>query len=292
MEPGIHSNITMAEYLADPCPVPSLSASCALTMIEKSPLHAWQRHPRLGGGDGDDSTAADTGTVAHDLLLGGEGKITVLPFDNYRTKAAQEARDEARAAGKAPILEADFADTRRMVDAALGFLASSELGDEVLLGACGNGKAEQTLVWCEGDAWCRARPDWLRNDHGIMLHYKSSTGSVRPGEFIRRVFASMGYAFTMAFYARGMIAQEVGRTRHYVLAQEQKPPYACSLISLSPAMEAIEDSRVARAIALWQKCQALDTWPGYCQRVHYAEPTAWQVAAEEERRADEEVCDA
>ncbi len=59
-------------YHADPCPAPSLSSHTAMNVIGKSLLHAWRSHPRspmfepytLG-------TAADRGSAAHALLVGG-----------------------------------------------------------------------------------------------------------------------------------------------------------------------------------------------------------------------------
>jgi hypothetical protein len=41
-------DVSTAEYHADPCAQPSLSASIARELIHKSPLHAWQVHPKLG----------------------------------------------------------------------------------------------------------------------------------------------------------------------------------------------------------------------------------------------------
>jgi len=280
MTPGIY-NISMAEYLADPCPAPSLSSSCAHTMLTESPMHAWLAHPRLAAQRGDESGAADVGSVAHDLLLGGEGKICIIEADDWRTKLAKEQRDEARSNGLTPILSKQMGGVRNMVKAARAFLDDSELA-----GVLERGKPELTIVWQEGDTWCRARPDWMADDRDVVLHYKTTKASASPERFIRGIMPSMGYDLALAFYARGFQAVShrsvTGRPPlHVLFVQEQMPPYACSLISLSPAAWSIADLKVERAIKLWQQCLSSGVWPAYSGRVHYAEPTPWQMAAAE-----------
>jgi len=285
IEPGIHPGMSMADYLADPCPSPSLSSSTAHRLLTRSPLHAWQSHPRLGGAT-TESGVADKGSVAHDLLLGGEGKIAVIDPNDYPAKngnipegwtnqAIREARDKAREAGLTPILAEAMSAIREQVAAAREFIAKSELA-----GVFDNGEPEQTIVWQEGDIWCRARPDWLARDLSVMLHFKTSETSVRPEPFIRGVMSSMGYGLAMQFYARGLIAVSSAgaKTTHVILCQEQEAPYACSLIGLTPAKVAIENARVERAIKVWQECMKTQAWPGYDGRIHWAEPTAWELA--------------
>src|SRR5438132_1009339 len=87
---------TQAEYFADPCEQPSLSVSIATELILRSPLHAWQIHPRLGGLRRPTTEAMENGTLIHALLLGkGENRIAVLDVKDFRTNAAKEARDAA-----------------------------------------------------------------------------------------------------------------------------------------------------------------------------------------------------
>jgi hypothetical protein len=267
----------MAAYLADPCPEPSLSSSAAFKLITRSPRHVYATHPRFQGERGDDSSIADIGSVAHDLLLGGEGKIAELDFPDWRTNASKEARDRARADGLTPILSHRMPTVRAMVEAAREFVATSEIA-----GAFDSGAAEQTVIWREGESWCRCRPDWL-NDR-IALHVKTTDASARPEPFIRGIMQNMGYGFATRFYDRGLKA--VGRhVSHVLLVIEQNFPHACSLISLTPAKSAVEDARVERAIRLWAQCMATNTWPGYDNRIHYAEPTGWELAEHEAQEA-------
>jgi len=275
--PGIY-DIPFSQYLADPCEQPSLSSSIAYRLISASPLHAWQEHPRLGGVH-EESKEADIGSAAHEILLGGEDRIAWIDHDSWRTNDSKEQREAARANNRIPMLAFKQPEVHAMVEQANAFIAGTSLN-----GVFDRGQSERTLVWKEGDVWCRARPDFLTTNHDIMLHYKTTEASARPSKFIRGVFASMGYGFTLMFYARGLAAtfEPSPPTQHLVLVQEQKAPYACSLIALTPAMAEIEAARVRVAIAMWRRCLTEDSWPGYDSRIHYADPTPWQLAEAEE----------
>ena len=299
MKPGFYpsAEIPMATYLADPCPVPSLSSGAAHKMVTRSPMHVWAEHPRLGAAESDDSNASDIGTIAHDLLLGGEGRICVIDPNDYRSKptkdnpdgsvpvgwtntAIRAARDQARANGLTPILAGAMWGARQMETAARDFLSHSELA-----GVLADGEGEVTMLWQEGETWFRARPDWVNHQKKIMLHLKTSEASAEPASFIRGVMRSMGYAMSLAFYRRGFEALS-GQTDwlHVILVIEQRAPYGCSLISLDPAAWAIADSKVERALAMWRNCIRLNVWPGYPRSVAYATPSAWELAEEEGAR--------
>jgi hypothetical protein len=304
---GIHSNIPMPVYLGDPCPSPSLSSSVALLIDTASARHAWAQHPRLGGAPGEYSKKADLGTAAHDILFGGDDCVVFVDAKDWRTKFAQDARDTARAAGKVALLEHQRPEIDAMVRAAREFCA--EAGVLHIIEA---GVAEETLVWREDAAgvpekqltfngvpiiwddtyFFRIRPDLMSYDatagRATMLHYKTTEASANPAKFIPGIMRSMGYAFTLQFYARGAAAlaattnPELANCQQLILVQEQFAPYACSLIALDPAAVAIADARVNRAVATWKRCIATGRWPAYSPGIHYAEPTAWELAAAEE----------
>ncbi len=134
----------------------------------------------------------------------------------------------------------------------------------------------------------RIRPDLMSYDaatgRATMLHYKTTESSANPAKFIPGIMRSMGYDFTLRFYARGAAAlaattnPELANCEQLILVQEQFAPYACSLIALDPAKIAIADARVERAVATWKRCIATGRWPAYSTAVHYAEPTAWEMA--------------
>lgn len=282
MKPGIH--VLHAEtYHADPCQEPSLSNSLAKILLRRSPRHAWLAHPRLNPHQASqDSSRFDLGTAAHAMLLEkDDSRIVVIDADDWRGKAAREARDQAREEGKTPVLAGQFKEITRMVDAARAFLDGSELH-----GILGNGRPERTLIWQEPcGIWCRSRLDWLTYTDDLILDYKT-TDNAEPEAFIRRL-NSLDYDLQAAFYLRGMEAITGSRPRFVFLAQEIEPPYACSLVALSEFAMEIAAEKVEAAIHLWRDCLERDDWPLYSGRIHYAEPPVWAQYQHEERKAIE-----
>ena len=276
MTPGIH-RMTSEQYHADPAPVASLSSSIAQIMINQSPAHAWLQHPRLNPAFKPETNSRfDLGSAAHAMLLEGDNsKIVVVDADDWRTKAAKEARDTATAMGKYAVLEKDYAEVMKMVFAAKCFLKDSELGDLLETGL-----AEQTVLWEENGVWCRARPDLLDGEGDIVLDYKT-TSDASP-ENVAKQIGRMGYDLQAEFYLRGVNAVTALVPTFVFLFQEIEPPYACSLASLSASYQAVGRSKVNRAMHLWQTCTTTNNWPGYSNQVAFVEPKPWDLAQAEE----------
>lgn len=290
-KPGLLSGIPMDVYLSDPVVAPSLSSSIAITLLQKSPLHAWANHPRNPKRlPRDDSRVASIGTVAHALLLEkSEDNVVVLdPQDyigkrggvpkGYTNDAIREARDAAIADGKTPLLLEDMNTCRGMLEAATEYVARSEIA-----GIFDQGEAEATAIAQEGPVWLRARPDWITHDRRVVVHLKTTARSARPDTFIRGLLPSMGYDLALAFYSRVLAgATGVMPEKSCILVQEQEAPYACSLIGLSPAYADIADRQIENAITTWRECMRAGHWPAYPSRIAYAEPKPWQIAEVEE----------
>lgn len=271
MKPGIHQ-ISMQEYLQ----IKALSSGLCNTLLAYSPAHA--KYEQENGGS-DPSPESDIGIAIHDALLEGFDRIVSVAADDWRTKAAKDARDAARAAGKIPLLAHKVPQIQGAVDAALNHVEGSELS-----GIFRRGKPEQTIVWKEGAVLCKARPDWLTDERDVMLHVKSTSGSAEPSAWIRNQLTPAGYDLAALFYERA-IEQHVdaNTTLTVFLVVEQNPPHGCSLVALSPAMAELAARKVARAISIWQDCHAKNEWPCYSSQIAYADPPPWQLAAWEER---------
>lgn len=264
----------------------TLSNSIARIIISQSPQHAWFAHPRLNPKHQSvNSDRFDLGTACHSLLLEqSDNKIVYLDFDDFRTNAAKAGRDEARAKGLTPILRKYETSMKDMVSQAIIKIKNSEIN-----GIFQNGKPEQTLVWQEGAAWCRARLDWLQADNKVILDYKT-TESAEPEACVRKI-ASMGYDMQASFYKRGLVACGGSEDAVFVfLFQEITPPYACCLVGLSNTFIEIADQKVNDAIEIWTDCMKNGKWPSYSDNVHYADPPNWllsQYMAEMEAKAND-----
>lgn len=270
MTARIIDGMPAAEYHADPCERPSLSAGIAKVLLAKSPAAAWHIHPRLNPDYVDeDSSKFDLGTTAHALLLEGtEDGLVVVEADDWRTKAAQARREEAHAAGKTALLARQADAVRGMVSAAQDFIAGSEIAAE-----WPEAKSEQTILWQEEGVHLRVRPDRLTHDRKVCLDYKT-TGDASPEVFIRQI-ATLGYHVQASLYRRGVRALGYEDPHFVFLAQEIEAPYECALYACDPEMRAIGDTSVERAIGMWREALTKDYWPGYGTRVMWAAPPAW-----------------
>lgn len=269
--PGIY-DISEDAYHADPCPQASLSSSIARILINDSPRHAWNAHPRLNPNwiQSDRQRHLDLGSLCHALLLEGENKAVVLPYENYRTKTAQEARDEARANGKYPVLAHEMPDIHAMMAACREQIVESEVPD-----AFTDGKAEQVLIWQEfNGVWCRARVDWMMSKRPEMQDYKTGAMSMHPTQFSKRIAAN-GLDVQEAFYRRGFKAIFGLDPIFRFIAQENFAPFALSVNSLSPSLKTYGEQRVQYAIDTFGKCSQSGKWPGYPTYVCAAELSPW-----------------
>ena len=261
------SQMPIEDYLA----LDALSSGVCHTLLTQSAAHARyeQLHPRVSTG------AMDLGTVVHRVLLEGhEDGIVLVEAEDWRTKVAREARDEAHATGQIPLLAKAIEEVRDMVEVARAYIASSELA-----GIFARGKPEQTLLWQEDTLWCKARPDWLTHDWRTIIHYKTTGRSANPEAFASHM-VDMGYDLAAAFYAQGLTAVSTVHAfdvKSVFLVQETEPPYACSLVGLSPGLMELGMLKAERAIKVWRQCLLSGDWPAYPTEVCYAEPKPWHM---------------
>lgn len=284
-KPGLYFDVPESVYHADPCPTLSLSHSVAVALLDQSPRHAWAMHPKLGGGtEHDGASALDIGSAIHAGLTGTHAALHVIDADDYRTKDAQQQRASAWAAGKTPLLRKQLAAVDAAVDAARHQIAAHEIASDWTPGSAG-GRGEVTVAWIEKvgsfEFWCRARIDWLPNEGPVFYDLKTTTGTADPESWTRRLFDG-GYDVQAAFYRRGLRAAEARaggqkRTHARFVVLEQKPPHGLSVVALDPEAVAMADEKVERALAVWAACLQSGRWPGYPDRVCYAETPPWEA---------------
>lgn len=267
MTPGIHT-IDEATYHADPCPDPSLSSSLICRLIDDSPFHAFWAHPRLTPDPTEEtSVVMDTGVIAHGLLLEGIDKAEVLDFDNYRTAASRQARDEARQNGRVPILKDKWAEVHAMVVAARERLDEHKEARSMFT----KGKPEQTLIWQEGLVWCRARLDWLHDSFRFIDDYKTSGATANPTPITRNKMFTDGWDIQAAWYLRGLKAITGVDATFRFAVQEQKRPFALSVISPGPAVLMLAEKKINYAVSKFAECLQSGQWPSYPDRICYAD---------------------
>jgi hypothetical protein len=186
----------------------------------------------------------------------------IVKADSWRTKAAREARDAARLAGKTPLLQHQFENTVRMAEACRAQLAEHMEGDLLA-----SGKGEQALIWREGDVWCRSLIDWMPEvieEGAVFIDYKSTAASAHPSLWAMRTGAAIGFDFQRAFYGRG-ISQvfKVKNFRFIFIVQENFAPYTISIIEIDAPTVRAAMRHVKTAVGIWRSCLRSNSWPGY-----------------------------
>lgn len=286
---GIH-DIPAPRYNTDDlCALPSLSRSIAKTLLAKTPRHAWYEHPRLNPNYVNvQKKIFDIANAMESLFIDGDANIERVEGDNWKKKATQEARDAAYAAGKTPLLPHEYEQAREAVDAARPQL---DVHAEAA-GAFTDGTPQQTLIWHEDTPWglisCRARLDWKPNKGMVFDDYKT-TGDANPDVWQRRAFET-GCDLQAVFYTRGIRrVLGISNPKFRFIVQETKPPYALSVVELTPGALAMAEAKIHRAIEIWARCLKENSWPGYPSRTCYIEAPPWAEVRFEDEKAREQA---
>lgn len=287
--PGLY-RMPASVYHADPAPTPSLSRSVAVTLLDKRPLHAWHAHPRLGGGDEDaKARKLDVGSVAHELMIGQGRGIHVIAatnkagkdVENYATKAAQEERDDALAAGLTPVLRCDLDRAEAMVDAVRSKLARVPGA----AGAFEDGLGEAVAIWRDpAGVYGRCMLDWWGPTEYDVWDLKTTAGGLSDRDLANRIDA--GLDVQAAWYSRGLSIlrpEAIGRVTFNFVFVEDKPPHEVRVIRLTGEQQARGERKAVTAAVWFADCLARNEWPGYAPTIDRVESPPWTAARWEER---------
>lgn len=267
-------DVTTKQYHADPCETPSLSSSIAKELNAKSPLHAWQMHPRLGGGKHESSDALVLGTLMHSLILEGHADgFVVLNVQNFKTKAAQDLRDGVIADGLIPIQESVFVENKKI---------ATKIKDRITdLGISLNGRSELKVEWTEQIG--NEDPILCR---GMMDHVTDATiwdlKTTRRGDLksISRAIVDFGYDIQGAAYSSALSKlhpEFVGRTDFVLIFAEMDPPFAVTPVRFDGQLRQLGEVKWEHACLRWAQCLCTNKWPGYVDQITPIEAPPWAL---------------
>ncbi|MFJ9740876.1 PD-(D/E)XK nuclease-like domain-containing protein [Streptomyces sp. NPDC101166] len=203
----------------------------------------------------------DLGTAVHTELLGVGDELAVLDFDSYQTKAAQQERDEARAAGQVPLLTKEWEQVRAMAEAVRKHPQAGPLL------APGMGIAERSIYWTDPATGvrCRCRPDWLmiRPEVTAVVDLKTTTDA-NP-DACSKAIESYSYHQAGALYIDGVQAAGFAPegARFFYIFQSKKPPYLVTVRELKDQDQDIGRARNERALRIYADCVARNEWPDW-----------------------------
>lgn len=246
----------------------TLSASGARSILACPARFKWERD----NGGRPVKRQYEVGHLAHKLILGEGAEIVVVEAENWLTKAAKAERDEARAAGKVPVL-------RHEHDAAL-VMRDAVKAHETAGALFADGVPELSGYWRDRDSGVglRFRPDWLTTIGGrpVCVDLKTAA-SADPAEFARSA-AKLAYHQQAAWYLDGLTAHGITGAAFYFVAVEKAAPFPVSVIELDD--EAMNEGRRMnrRAIDTYVQCMETGVWPGYSDGVVSISLPPWALS--------------
>lgn len=256
-EPGVHDGMPEAVYHADPVPGGSLSNSGAKLLLSPGCPAAYRWAADHGQPHKD---VFDLGHAAHTLVLGAGAPFRVVAAKDWKTKAAQDDRKAAYAAGETPLLTHEHEQVLGMAAALRQHPLAAALLDPA------TGPAEQSLFWTDPEfgVWRRSRLDKIHyGARTTVVDYKSCI-SADP-EACSKAMHNYGYNRQGPYYVDGAQALGLGGddTAFLLIFQEKTPPYLIAVAGPDDIALAAGRDLNRRALQLFAECQSTGVWPGY-----------------------------
>ena len=253
MNPGVYTDLDEAIYHADR---ESLSASGAKKLLAcPAKFHYEREHGQQP------KREFDFGHAAHAKVLGVGPQIVTVEADSWRTKAAKEAADAARAEGKVPLLAEEAARVDAMAKALREHPTAAALLDP------STGRPEVSLFWDDPTHGVRrrCRVDWLRepvDGRLILVDFKSCV-SAEPRKIAKAV-ADYGYHLSAAWYQDVVLGLELAEDTPFLLIfQEKTAPYLVTVVELHADALNVGRRQADQALQLYRECTETGVWPGY-----------------------------
>jgi len=267
---GIIRGMSDADYHTRP----ELSSTEARLLLASPAKYRWRKdNPPLI----DDSPKFDIGKAVHAKVLGAGADVVVVDADDWRTKAARDAREEARATGKAPLLTREFEAVNAMAEAVLAHPTARALLSQP-------GESELSVFADVENVATRARFDFLpnRTDRRTVAVDLKTTVDASLREFEKSV-ARYQYDVQAAWYLDTYRAATGDDGAAFVfIAVEKEPPYLTAVHQLPLQWSEMGAVKAKRARQLFAECQASGEWPGYPNEVQLLTPPTWAVYQFEE----------
>jgi hypothetical protein len=260
--PGLYPDIPEADYHRDPVAHEwgSLSSTGAKLLLPPSCPYLFQWNRKHGK----HSKSMDDGTRVHALVTGkGEEHLVPLPYENYRTKDAQLARDSVIAAGKVPALPHEMDKAQAIAEAVFADPEASRL-------LAGASDAELSMFWQEPEhgIWCRGRLDLLGWDTRPRAIDFKTAADASPEGFAKSL-ASFRYDMQWRHYCAGLAAclsSYPGEVTADDIAWswitvQTSEPYIVMVYEPGPADAERADESLRIAYQTYAACSKAATWP-------------------------------
>ena len=263
----IECNLGKAYYLRSASPR-NLEAPVSKTLLwnfNESP-YKW-RHS-----SGKEATKAmDLGTLIHSAIL--EPNIpldqiaAVSPFADFRTKAAQEWRDDQKEMGRMIATEDD-------IRTASG---CEQVFSEDYAQRFGVGYKSEVAVFAEiGATPIKGMIDIVPDGLDLLVDLKTTPKRIGSLREITNTIISLGYHWQAALYLDlWNAASGEPRNRFVFCFIETAEPYETAWVELSPQLIEAGRAGYMNALAKWQSCVAVEVWPRQHEGITLIEKPAY-----------------
>lgn len=248
----------------------ALSSTQARQILESPARYKWALTQPARTSD-----AFDIGHAVHAKVLGVGATIVAFEFNDWRTKAAQEARDDARAAGSTPLLAKDARTVDAMAEAVLAHPEARALFEQP-----GHAEASVFAHCNETDIDLRARFDYLPDfdlPEPIAVDLKTTGTKATAREFGKSI-ANYGYHVQQGHYLDAL-ALAIG-TRDIAMrfvVVEKNAPHFVAVHQLDDLYSHIGIDAARDARRTLRECLNTDTWPTRLEDIQYIDAPTWLI---------------
>lgn len=269
--PGIYPNLSMSQYLAQPCPGPSVSGSELARIDATTPAHfyaQWSGNPDRA--EREQTAAMAFGSAFHKYTLEGraafDAEYAIKPEDmSFATKEGKQWRSEN--IGKGIVTAAEW----RMIVEMAGAMRAKPKTAALLTGA----RPEVTLAREENGVWLKSRPDAMNDKLQVAVNLKTCEDASEDA--VRKSIESYGGSYYVsAALCVDMLKALTGDDWQYVFVFcEKTAPYESRRVVLKPTVLEWGRMRYRRALATFAECVKSGRWPGYDDATIEADLPPW-----------------
>lgn len=241
---GLKEGISRHRYNA----IDALNYSSMKYLLE-SPLHMKSRATFVP------TDATDFGNILDAIMCNDKEVFVVSPYDNFRTKMAQEWRDKVRNDG---FIIADPIDVEACVRIHRSMMEHPKTG-KVLSTA----KKQLCIVGMLNNVAVKGLADLVViQGKKCMIADLKTTNDISDHAWQNKVF-SMDYHVQAATYTALMEANGYEVVSYKWLLAENCKPYDWRWVTFNKDDLEFSKKIVAQAVDLYRQCRAANTWPGY-----------------------------
>lgn len=258
----------------------SLSSSTISDLVEMTEIEARMGINRLNPSmkKKASSESMDIGNIAHDfVLLGGESKFEVAPYDAWRSNDAKAAKADIISRGLIPLnlsTQSILEDVRNMKARLHEQIAEHKDYPGILQ----NGAAEQSGFAFDGEIWNRARFDWL--DHqpqyeNLIVDYKTTGIDFDQWEK-NELWKTKFYQEHHYKRVLDMIRNpDTAPARFIYVVQQVTEPYLVQIFEIDRSYSDEVAERYMRGRARFINCIKTGIWRGTTKYTRHSCPPPW-----------------